>query len=88
MPSFAFGLDFGTSKTAITLAQTGVINPQVVEVAVDGQHDRIATCVLRVDKQVFVGQAAEQEFLAEHDPAARGRMEFFSNFKPHIHQSS
>lgn len=88
MPSFTFGLDFGTSKTAITLAQTGVINPQVVEVAIDGQHDRIATCVLRVDKQVFVGQAAEQEFLAEQDPAARGRMEFFSNFKPHIHQSA
>jgi molecular chaperone DnaK (HSP70) len=88
MPSFTFGLDFGTSKTAITLAQTGVINPQVVEVAVDGQHDRIATCVLRFDKQVFVGQAAEQEFLAEHDPAVRARMEFFSNFKPHIHQSA
>jgi hypothetical protein len=88
MPSFTFGLDFGTSKTAITLAQTGVINPQVVEVTVDGQHDRIATCVLRFDKQVFVGQAAEQEFLAEHDPAVRSRMEFFSNFKPHIHQSA
>jgi Hsp70 protein len=88
MPSFSFGLDFGTSKTAITLARAGVINPQVDEVAVDGQHDRIATCVLRRDDQVFVGQAAEQEFLAEHDPAVRKRMEFFSNFKPHIHQSA
>jgi Hsp70 protein len=91
MPNFTFGLDFGTSKTAITLAPTGVINPTVSEVTIDGQNDRIATFVLRIDGedgQVFIGQAAEQELMAEQDPAVRKRMEFFSNFKPHIHRSA
>jgi hypothetical protein len=87
MPNFAFGLDFGTSKTAVTLAQTGFINPPVTELAIDGQNSRIATCVLRdkITKRVWIGEQAQQQYQLA-DAAERERLEFFANFKPHIHQ--
>src|ERR1700721_3816667 len=85
MPNFAFGLDFGTSKTAVTLAQTGSINPPVIEVAIDGE-DRIATCFLRRGGRIFLGRKAEEENLLAAASAGRGPLEFFANFKPHIHQ--
>jgi hypothetical protein len=89
MPNFVFGLDFGTSKTAVTLAQTGSINPPVVEVTIDG-YDRIATCFLR-DKsrggRIHLGQKAEEQNLLMESSAERSSLEFFANFKPHIHQS-
>jgi molecular chaperone DnaK (HSP70) len=88
MPNFAFGLDFGTSKTAITLAPTGSINPPVNEVAIDGS-DRVATCFLRDNSRggrIYVGEKAEQHYLLVGSSADRV-LEFFANFKPHIHQS-
>jgi hypothetical protein len=89
MPSRAFGLDFGTSKTAVTLAQTGSINPPVIEVTIDG-YDRIASCFLRDNSRggrIYLGQRAEEQNLMSESSAERSLMEFFSNFKPHIHQS-
>ena len=86
--NFTFGLDFGTSKTAITLAKTGVNNPNVEDLLVEGQADRIPTCVLR-DKTtgaIYIGAEAEQEYQLQRDPVARANFEFFSNFKPQIHQ--
>ena len=44
---YTFGLDFGTSKTAICFAQTGVINPTIDELTIRNREDRIASCVLR-----------------------------------------
>src|SRR5262249_51933106 len=70
---YTFGLDFGTSKTAISFAQADTINPQVVDVAIHGSDDRIPTCVLQ-DKardRFHVGDIAEQEYLLARDPAER-----------------
>ncbi|HLH92709.1 MAG TPA: Hsp70 family protein [Xanthobacteraceae bacterium] len=89
MPSRAFGLDFGTSKTAVTLAQTGSINPPVVEVTIDG-YDRIASCFLRDNSRggrIYLGQKAEEQNLMTDPSVERSPVEFFANFKPHIHQS-
>ncbi|HEY4919177.1 MAG TPA: hypothetical protein VII40_03675 [Xanthobacteraceae bacterium] len=89
MPNFAFGLDFGTSKTAVTLAQTGSINPPVVEVTIDG-YDRIASCFLRDNSRggrIYLGQKAEEQNLLMVGSAEPSPLEFFANFKPHIHQS-
>lgn len=89
MPTHAFGLDFGTSKTAITLARTGSINPPVVEIAIDGD-DRIASCFLRDNSRggrIYLGRAAEQQNSMMESSAERSPLEFFANFKPHIHQS-
>ena len=86
---YTFGLDFGTSKTAICLAPTGVINPTIDELTIRNREDRIASCVLRnaATNRVYVGRIAEQEYLRVQDPKQRAAMTFFSNFKPHIHQS-
>ncbi len=88
MREITFGLDFGTSKTAITWARTE-INAPINDVAIDGPNrKRIPTCVLReIDgNQVYVGYMAEEEFQMETD-AARARLDFSANFKPHIHQT-
>ena len=87
---YTFGLDFGTSKTAISFAQADVINPQVVDVAIHGSDDRIPTCVLydKVRDRFHVGDIAEQEYLLARDPAERAAMTFFANFKPHIGRSA
>jgi hypothetical protein len=87
MREITFGLDFGTSKTAVTWARTD-INAPINDVAIDGPNrKRIPTCVLRkVDEhQVYVGHTAEEEFKLESD-VARARLDFSANFKPHIHQ--
>src|SRR5215813_6575968 len=87
---YTFGLDFGTSKTAISFAQADTVNPQVVDVAIHGSDDRIPTCVLH-DKArdlFHVGDIAEQEYLLARDPAERAAMTFFANFKPHIGRSA
>lgn len=83
---YTFGLDFGTSKTAISFAQTETINPRVLDVAIHGDDDRIPTCVLhdRSRNRFYVGGIAEQEYLLMEAPNERAA--FFSNFKPHIHQ--
>jgi hypothetical protein len=87
---FTFGLDFGTSKTAISFAQTESINPPILDVAIHGDEDRIPTCVLHDTSRnrFYVGGVAWQEYLLVQDPQARSAMEFFSNFKPHIHHSA
>ena len=90
MYNFSFGLDFGTSKTAVTVAKTQ-INAPITDIPIDAKKSkRIPTCVLRVKDtdQVWVGHPAQEEIMLERDPVERGRLEFFSNFKPHIHQSS
>jgi Hsp70 protein len=86
---YTFGLDFGTSKTAISFAQADTINPQIVDVAIHGDEDRISTCVLRdtAKDRYYVGGIAEQEYLLAQEPAERAAMAFFSNFKPHIAHS-
>src|SRR5579883_3668300 len=89
MPSRAFGLDFGTSKTAVTLAQTGSINTPVVEVTIDG-YDRIASCFLRDNSRggrIYLGQKAEEQNLMTDPSVERSPVEFCANCKPHIHQS-
>ncbi len=87
---FTFGLDFGTSKTAVSFAQTEALNPQVVDIAIHGDEDRIPTCVLHDTSRnrFYVGGVAEQEYLLVQDPEVRAVMVFYSNFKPHIHQSA
>src|SRR5256885_9817719 len=87
---YTFGLDFGTSKTAISFAQADTINPQVVDVAIHGSDDRIPTCVLhdKARDRFHVGDIAEQEYLLARDPAERAAMAFFANFKPHIGRSA
>jgi len=87
---YTFGLDFGTSKTAISFAQTDSINPQIVDVAIHGNDDRIPTCVLhdKSKNRFHVGDIAEQEYLLARADAERAAMAFFSNFKPHIHRSA
>ena len=87
---YTFGLDFGTSKTAISFAQADTINPQVVDVAIHGSDDRIPTCVLhdKVRDRFHVGDIAEQEYLLARDPAERAAMAFFATFKPHIGRSA
>jgi len=40
---FTFGLDFGTSKTAISFAQTESLNPPILDVTIHGDDDRIIT---------------------------------------------
>jgi hypothetical protein len=87
---YTFGLDFGTSKTAISFAQADSINPQVVDVAIHGSDDRIPTCVLhdKARDRFHVGDIAEQEYLLARDPAERAAMVFFANFKPHIGRSA
>src|SRR3954466_13459668 len=87
---YTFGLDFGTSKTAISFAQADTINPQVVDVAIHGGDDRIPTCVLhdKIRDRFHVGDIAEQEYLLARDPAERAAMAFFANFKPHIGRSA
>ncbi len=91
MRNFCFGLDFGTSKTAIALAEAD-INSQVEVLAIDQNHkERIPTCVLLRDRdtdkeQVWIGQEAEDEMRLESNPTL-ARLEFFANFKPHIHQT-
>src|SRR5689334_8491645 len=87
---YTFGLDFGTSKTAISFAQADTINPQVVDVAIHGSDDRIPTCVLhdKIRDRFHVGDIAEQEYLLARDPAERAAMAFFANFKPHIGRSA
>ena len=73
---YTFGLDFGTSKTAISFAQADTINPQVVDVAIHGSDDRIPTCVLhdKARDRFHVGDIAEQEYLLARDPAERAAM--------------
>src|SRR4051812_13742047 len=89
---FTYGLDFGTSKTALTSAQTDMVNPLIIDVAVDSnEHDRMPSCLLRDSSRepprVHVGSAAEQQYLlSQHVPGAP-KFEFFANFKPHIHHS-
>src|SRR5262249_11764229 len=87
---FTFGLDFGTSKTAVSFAQTEALTPQVVDIAIHGDEDRIPTCVLHdtARNRFYVGGVAEQEYLLVQDPNQRSVMAFYSNFKPHIHQST
>src|SRR5262245_5478147 len=87
---YTFGLDFGTSKTAISFAQADAINRQVVDVAIHGSDDRIPTCVLhdKARDRFHVGDIAEQEYLLARDPAERAAMAFFANFKPHIGRSA
>jgi molecular chaperone DnaK len=87
---FTFGLDFGTSKTAVSSAQTEALNPQVIDIAIHGDEDRIPTCVLHDTSRnrFYVGGVAEQEYLLVQDPELRSVMAFYSNFKPHIHQSA
>src|SRR5215510_2517187 len=87
---YTFGLDFGTSKTAISFAQADTISPQVTDVAIHGDDDRIPTCVLH-DKsrnRFHVGDIAEQEYLLVRDEAERAAMAFYANFKPHIQRSA
>jgi hypothetical protein len=89
MRDFSFGLDFGTSKTAITLTRTN-INAPITDVAIDNTlRKRIPTCVLyKTDtNQLWIGQPAEQEIRLEVRPSARRLLRFSANFKPHIHQS-
>jgi hypothetical protein len=95
MPSirFTYGLDFGTSKTAITSARTETINPQIVDVAVDiHESERMPTCLLRDASRdpprVYIGSIAEQQYLLSQNDQQPPRFEFFSNFKPHIHQNA
>jgi Hsp70 protein len=87
---YTFGLDFGTSKTAISFAQADTISPQVTDVAIHGDDDRIPTCVLhdRSRNRFHVGDIAEQEYLLVRDEAERAAMAFYANFKPHIQRSA
>ena len=88
-PNFAFGFDFGTSKTAMSVAQTGSTNPPVSELPIDGQNSRISTYVLcEVDgARVWIGEKARQRYQGA-DPEERQGLRLFANFKPHIHQRS
>lgn len=84
MYNFTFGLDFGTSKTAVTVAKSH-INAPITDVAIDAaQKKRIPTCVARKDGQVWVGYPAEGAMMMA-DPAATD-FEFYTNFK-YIHQN-
>jgi hypothetical protein len=87
---FTFGLDFGTSKTAISFAPADTINPQVTDVAIHGDDDRIPTCVLHDKSRIcfHIGDIAEQEYLLARDPAERAAMAFYTNFKPHVARSA
>src|SRR5262245_49891408 len=87
---YTFGLDFGTSKTAISFAQADTINPQVTDVAIHGNDDRIPTCVLhdRSKNSFYVGEIAEQEYLLVRDETERAALAFYANFKPHIEHSA
>ena len=65
MKTFAIGLDFGTSKTAMTWNPTGSVNPNVDNIEIgDGlSPGRTPTCVLRDLKsgKVYIGHTAEEE---------------------------
>ena len=90
MYDFSFGLDFGTSKTAVTVAKTQM-NAPISDIPIDAKRSkRIPTCVLRNKdtEQIWVGHPAQEEIMMVTDPVARDRLEFFSNFKTHIHQNA
>jgi hypothetical protein len=89
--NYVFGLDFGTSKTAVARARADVANPTADPVDIQGAGHRIPTCVLvdSVNNRVHIGDEAEQEyFLIRNDAAALNAFKFYSNFKPHIQKST
>jgi molecular chaperone DnaK len=88
--SVAFGFDFGTSKSAISWARADSINPIVIDISLDGQADRIDTCLLydKAKGRSFIGTKAHEQFRLSLLNGNAERMEFFANFKPHIGESA
>ncbi len=89
MHQFAYGFDFGTSKTALACAKCDGTRPTVADLMLDRSRDseRIATCLLRRRNtdEVLIGTEAAEEYLLAGD-GKRGDYEFLANFKPHVHQ--
>jgi hypothetical protein len=88
---FAFGLDFGTSKTSMSRARCLTSDATMQDVLLTTFGDkRIATCLLLEQKDQKVkayGTAAEYDYL-NMDVKERKRYEFYANFKPQLHRGS
>ena len=88
MTDFAYGLDFGTSKTALSISRVGSPHPEADTVRLHPQGDgRTASCVLYEgdgETVAGIGTAAEEEYWALMGEDERERYEFAFNFKPHI----
>src|SRR5262245_31752212 len=87
---FTFGLDFGTSKTAISFAPADTINPRATDVAIPADDNPSPTCGLQDKARIcfHIGDIAEQEYLLAREPAERAGMASYANFKPHIQRSA
>jgi len=88
---FAFGLDFGTSKTALAFARCGTANPNADDIILDeGMNARIPTCLLiqsGSEEVVAIGNEAETEYLMHVESERQRDYRFVANFKPQIHRS-
>jgi len=87
MIEFAYGLDFGTSKTALCFAKCGGPRPPVRDVPLtDRGEGRTASCILRgPDGTVAgVGTPAEEHYWTFLSDDERRAHAFDANFKPHV----
>ena len=90
MKEFAYGLDFGTSKTALSRAKCDGALPSAEDVRLEPQRGqaRMASCLL-VDatnsSAAAVGANAEDEFHLSMGERATATYRLATNFKPHIH---
>lgn len=92
MKAHAFGLDFGTSKTALSIAKCDGALPTANDITLEPHdgHARIASCVLvdtsgAVPIAAAIGSVAEEEGMIALRPGGDGARRLSSNFKPHIH---
>lgn len=86
MIEFAYGLDFGTSKTALSRAKCGGGPPTAEDLRLEPEtgEARLPSCLLVEGSNVLaIGRQAEDEFHLVME-GSNGRR-FSTNFKPHIH---
>lgn len=88
MSEFAYGLDFGTSKTALTRAKCDGPSPAVTDIEVDeNRHLCRTSTVLLLEKATghtfAIGTPAEEQWMLSSDEE-RQAYTFYANFKPHI----
>ncbi len=87
---FAYGLDFGTSKTALARARCNDPNPHVKDIMLCEARDEeeTASCLLvyRETREIAgFGTMAVHDYLFM-EPSEQECYELIVNFKPHIHQ--
>lgn len=76
-----FGLDFGTSKTAMVLAERRHIQ-NVTDIT------RQPTCLLEWGGAKYIGDIAEEEFTRRQLENKTDDVQYWTNFKPHIREIS